>query len=218
MTNLADGSAAGVDVELSARLSEQLSLLAFGVVRDGTELVSDLTALVTTLSDSVSGYAGLRLTIVHSGHPVQLTALRPVEPEHPVVASLRLPLPSLSNVFEEGGRLVVWSTVPGALVDLAADLGYVLRQVVDGVDRTTPSVVELDVDLPMSEAGSGVDGLDELATIHRAAGLLIGRGHDPESVHETLRTRALEDGLSTSAWADRLLKAPGPGRRGESRS
>ena len=37
-------------MELSTRLSEQLSLLALGSARDGSGLIGDLTALVSTFS------------------------------------------------------------------------------------------------------------------------------------------------------------------------
>jgi hypothetical protein len=203
--NLADGSAAGVDMELTGRLVEQLSLLALGAVRDGSSLVDDLTELVSTLSEAVSGYAGLRLTLVHSGQPIRLTSLPPVRAGHQVVSSLSLALRPVSDAIEAGGRLVVWSTVAGSLVDLAADLGYVFDDA-DGAGRAAASsVVRLDEDLPPSGTTSGLDGLDELATIHRAAGLLIARGGDPASVQETLRAAAADDGTSTSAWAARLL-------------
>jgi hypothetical protein len=68
-------------------------------------------------------------------------------------------------------------------------------------------VVRLDLDLPVPETGSGVRGFDELATINRAAGLLIERGHDPESVLETLRARASSAGLSAVRWSERMLGA-----------
>lgn len=197
-----DGSAVGVDVELSARLSDQLRLLALGAVGAGPGLVEGLTTLVSTLTSTVSGYAGLRLSIVQSGHPVHLSVLSSSEG----VTSLRLPLRAVSSTFEDGGSLVVWSTVPGSLVDLAADLDYVFRRAANSAAQHPSSVVELDVDLPMPDVESGFAGLDELATIHRAAGLLIERGHDPDTVHDLLRSRAAGDGMSTHAWADRALR------------
>ncbi|HEY0240935.1 MAG TPA: hypothetical protein VGC37_20075 [Friedmanniella sp.] len=193
-------------MELSERLLAQLSLLPTGAERDGSALVDDLAALVTTLSEAVSGYAGLRLTLVHSGHPVQVAAMTAVRPGQEVVTSLRLALGPVSDAFEEGGRLVVWSTVPGALVDLAADLGYVF--LAGGTTRSGPPVVDLDADLALPPTISEVTGLDELATIHRAVGLLIGRGHDPATVHQTLRDGADGDSTSTYAWAVRLLGRP----------
>ncbi len=202
-----DGSADGADVELSERLLAQLSLLPTGAERDGSALVDDLAALVTTLSEAVSGYAGLRLTLVHSGHPVQVAALTAVRPGQEVVTSLRLGLGPVSDAFEEGGRLVVWSTVPGSLVDLAADLGYVFAAP-GGATRSGPPAVDLDADLELPPTVSEVTGLDELATIHRAVGLLIGRGHDPATAHQTLRDGADGDSTSTYAWAVRLLGRP----------
>lgn len=197
-------------MELSARLSDQLALLAGGVGQGGSNLVEGLTTLVSTLTDALSGFAGLRLTLVHTGHPVRLTVLSPSAPSpsaqvSAVVTSLRLPLEPVSQAFENGGRLVVWSTVAGSLVDLAADLTYVLRRTGHGGERRS-LMVELDEDLPLLGAASGVDGLDELATIHQAAGLLIGQGHHPDAVHETLRSRARDEGLSTSAWADQVVR------------
>lgn len=194
-------------MDLPARLSEQLSLLALGGSPDGSGLVTGLSTLVTTLGEAVSGYAGLRLTIVHSDQPVRLTAMLPPTGE-PVVTSVRVPLPSLSTSSEQGGRLVVWSTVAGSLVDLAADLGYVLRPSAGAGARRAPPVLELDADLPAPGPDSGVDGLDELATLHRAAGVLIARGHHPDSVQDVLRRGAAREGVSTVAWADRLLTDP----------
>jgi hypothetical protein len=193
-------------VELSTRLSEQLSLLALGSVGDGSGLTADVTALVATLDEAVSGYAGLRLTLVHDGHPVEVTAMPAPARGAPVVTSLRVPLPPISDALEEGGQLVVWSSVPGALVDLAADIGYVLHDRTDGAGGDHPSSVALDDDLPSPGATSGVRGLDELATVHRATGLLIGQGHDPRSAHDLLRRRAAEEGLSSHELADRLLR------------
>jgi hypothetical protein len=193
-------------VEQPARLIAQLSSLALRVGKNEPGLAEDLTTLVSTLSEAVSGYAGLRLRVVHSGHPVQLTALLPPRPDHPAVTSLRIPLPTASTTFEDGGGLVLWSTVAGALVDLAADVGYVLHHGGEGGDGRSPPAVELDADLPVPTGDSGIDGLDELATIHRAAGLLIERGHEPAEALATLRRRASAKGLSTYAWAEQLLR------------
>lgn len=201
-----DGSAAGVPVELSARLSEQLALVALGTARDGGALNDDLATLTATLAEAVSGYAGLRLRLAHAGHPVDVTALVPVGAE--VVTSLRVALPPVSSPFAEGGRLTVWSTVPGSLVDLAADLGHLFAVRTDARDGNRADAVQLDRDLP-APGTSGVDGLDELATIHRAAGLLIAEGHDPELVLERLRVDAASHGTSTHGWAARLLGGAG---------
>jgi hypothetical protein len=204
-------------VELSTRLSAQLSLLALGSARDESGLIGDLTALVSTLSEAVSGFAGLRLTLVQGGHPVQVTSLLPAASGQQVVTSLRVPLSKVAGAVEEGGELVVWSTVAGSLVDLAADVGYVLRGpsgtsgTSDPAGRHASRELALDVDLPHAGSGSGVRGLEELASVNRAVGVLIAQGHDPRSAHDVLRRRAAEEGLSTHAWADNLLGRRDPG-------
>lgn len=193
-------------MQLSTDLTQQLVLLRSSPGPNGEGLAEGLTALASVLTESVSGYAGLRLTVVHTGHPVELTALVEAGSPAEVSSSLRLSLPVVSRAFEEGGRLVVWSTVPGSLVDLAADLAHMLGD---------PTSVELDVDLPPpAGTASGLRGLQELATIHRAAGLLVGGGHDVGSVHQTMRTRAVEEGLSTYLWAERLLRLRSQDRGG----
>ena len=75
---------------------------------------------------------------------------------------------------------------------------------------------ELDADLPCRGGDSGVEGLDELATVQRAAGLLISAGHDPAAAHETLCAGAADRRLSTYAWAVRLLDEHQAGRRATS--
>jgi len=199
-------------VELSTRMSDQLSLLALGTVHDGSGLVGDLAALTSTLTEAVSGYAGLRLTLLHADRRVRLTALSPVAEGRDIVTSLRMPLPTVAGTTGEGGDLVVWSAVPGALVDLSADVGHVLSDPADRLVPSTPSLVELDSDLPTRGTRSGVQGLDELATISRATGVLIALGQDPRTVHDVLDARAAAEGLTAEAWSERLLR----GARAES--
>lgn len=196
-------------MELSAHLSAQLSTLAADGPVDGTRLREDLSALTGALAEAVSGFAGLRVTIRHSGYPVRVLLLAPgVRPD--AVTSVRLPLRLLTDRVEEDAELVVWSRVPGALVDLAADLTHVLQgpRAPGGRDR---SPVVLDADLPMPSTSSAVEGLEELATVQRAVGLLIARGHDPASVQATLRHRAAAAGLTPYAFALRLLRPNGQG-------
>lgn len=189
-------------MELNSRLSAQLSTLALGVSRDGRGLTDQVSTLGSALAEAVSGYAGLRLTILHRDHPVQVTSLVPGPLSGAVVTSLRVLLRRAAGAADDGVRLVVWSTVPGALVDLAADMAHVL----DGPPGSpAPSAVALDDDLPLRPTTSGVEGLEQLATINRAAGVLIARGHDPRTVHEALREGAARDGSGILAWAERVL-------------
>lgn len=183
-------------------LLTHLARLAGPAVSDSgpAGLDEQLAGLVAALQQAVSGYAGLRLIVVHSGHPVTLTATVQERVDKPTT-SLGIALPRLSTAHEAGGRMVFYSTVPGAFVDLAADLTYALNRGTPGV-----AAVELDVDLPLAPSRSGLTGLDDLITLNRAAGVLIGHGHHPDTAQQDLSSRAAAAGLTTLAFAAQILR------------
>jgi len=208
-------------VVLPPDLLVHLQQLAAHLGDDDVDLVAATTAMMVDLQTTITGSAGFSVTVVHAGHPVALTALPP-ELAGRVVTSLRLPLPRLDPCYERGGRAVFYSTRPGALVDLAADLGHALRPPPAGApgavrhpdggpDRGAgatydgPGEVELDVDVPPA-ATTGLTGWRELATVHRAVGMLVEQGHDLDTAHEALRRGASTAGLPTHLFAARLLQ------------
>lgn len=179
-------------------LLPQLADLATSLLAGPADLHGRFAGLEEALDAGVSGSVGYQLTVVHLGQPVSFSFMR-AEQADQVETSLRLPLTLLSPVHEPGSRAVFYSTVPGAFVDLAADLGYVLRP------RGTGDAVMIDADLPAKQAGSLVTGLEELRTLHRAAGILIAEGHHPDTVHHTLAAQARSRGVSALHHARRLL-------------
>ena len=183
---------------------DHLHRLALAVGGDDPQFRDDVVRLTALLEQVVSGYVGVVIAIVHTGHPIVLTVLH--ENESPAVTSVGVRLASVSTSSEVDGRAVVYSDTPGSLVDLAADLAYALTDRPDdthGMAGSRP--VELDVDLPFTATESTITGLDELATIHRAVGYLIDRGHHPETAGDTLQGHALAAGLTTHAFAVQLL-------------
>lgn len=166
-------------------------------------MLSDVLAgLITDLQDAVSGYAGVALTVVQAGQPVILSTV-PAAAVETVRTSLGLSLPLLSPDFEDGGRVVLYSTTPGSLVDLAADLRHVLSPAA-APDAPAP---ELDADLPPATTSSWIDGLTELATVNRAIGILLEQGHDPDSGLELLRRQAVAAGVPVHVVATELLES-----------
>lgn len=190
------------DLRLPRDLLTHLHQLASGAGEQQTTLAESLTALASDLQDTVSGYVGVALTLVHGGQPVVVTALSHGETET-VTTSLGLPLRLLSADFEVGSRAVFYSTTAGSLVDLAADLRHVLRP--DAAAHA--SVPELDVDLPLARVSSGISGLNELAAVNRAIGMLLEQGHDPDSGLHLLRRRARAAGVPVHVVAAELLRA-----------
>jgi hypothetical protein len=157
-------------------------------------LEGSLRHFTTALEVAVPTYLGLQLTIVEHDHAVTVTRIATDRAAH---TSLRLPLTALHPGSDPESRITLYSATAGALVDLAADLSYVLR---DDAER-----IILDADLPPSTLVSGTTGLYELSTINRALGVLIGRGHHPDHARETLRRDASRLRLETHAYAAQLL-------------
>ena len=194
-----------ITVDVTTDLSTQLHQLS------NTELGSDtlddtLLALTANLEAAVPSYLGLQLTIIENAWPVILTAIRP---DPVATTSLRLPLAVLGPHFDPQSRVTLYATIPGAFVDLAADLGYArhlptaTNHVTDEAGNSTRHgprngglQIALDADLPPSTRISGMSGLAELSTINRAIGILLGQGHRPDRASETLRRNAFQQALN----------------------
>ena len=107
-----------------------------------------------------------------------------------------------------------YAGIPGAFVDLAADLDYLYRALDPGFtpsdadgdrDGHRPAVGSMSTCHPVSVV-SGFSGLIEYATINRAVGVLIDRGHRPDHAHAVLRRAAAAEGLALPDYAARLLE------------
>lgn len=198
-------------------------LHALSLFSDGPDegLDTAIAALTADLRVTVASGCGFQLTITQRGYPVVLTVADPPQPSSPeVTTSLRLPLNRIRTGFEAGSQYVFYAGSVGALVDLAADLEYALpvrsptshaggadaqgRSRSTSVDDTWPPIV-LDQDLPPSTREPGLTGVAELATIDRAIGVLLDRGHHSDDVDVNLRRRATAGGLTPFAWAAQLL-------------
>jgi hypothetical protein len=181
-------------------------LLALTAELDDDDAVAvSFADLITALQIAVPSYRGLQLTVASHGYPVVLTSFVALE-ETAIATSLRLPLPLLGPGFEAGGRVVFYAGTPGALVDLAADLGYALDTADPDGSSESDTAISLDTDLPPDIRAAGITGLRELSIINRATGMLIERGHLPADVHDALRRYAAAAQLSPHDFAVRLLE------------
>jgi hypothetical protein len=205
---------------MPAALLNHLAQLASSIGRDIEILQAPLRSLVGDLRAAVPSYRGLRMIIVHTGQPVTLTDLLPTESDRRVLTSLRMPLGMLGPDHDGGSRVIFFAGIPGAFVDLAADLGYALAAPVtmasDGKDQTgsnldgqavadDPRGLLLDADLTLNVQPSGLTGLAELSAVSRALGMLIDRGHDPGDAYDSLLRAAAAAGVAAHVYAARML-------------
>jgi hypothetical protein len=210
-------------VDVSTALLSHLTQLANSIGLDADVLSSPLRTLARELSAAVHSYRGLQLTIVRNGQPVTLTDLPHADEDGLFVTSLRVPLNVLSPSYEAGSRVIFYAGTAGSLIDLATDLGYVLKTPTTTANELErhgaagngerpprpahprPPLLVLDADLPPNPAVSGLTGLSELSAVNRAVGIMIDWGHRPDRAYDTLRHRADAAGLETHVYAAHLV-------------
>jgi hypothetical protein len=187
----------------TTHLLDQLGRLLADVGAPSVDLSRSLDALLTSLNTAIPSFSGLIVNVRRHGHPVTLTAFDPPD-GRTAATSLRWAAPQLGTDGETS--LTLYAGRAGAFVDLAADLGYVLRgrpHLTDG--RRSEDLIRLDRDLPPPSLSSGVTGLEELATINRATGVLIERGAHPQQAMHELARHAAAAGLDHYTYARTLL-------------
>lgn len=191
-------------MDVPAALLTQLARLATSVGLDPEILHLPLTILVTDLRAAVPSFRGLQVIIVNSGQPITLTDLLPAGTDGAALASLRVPLSLIGPDHDGGSRVVFYAGTPGAFVDLAADLSYVLEATTSRDGETSRRLV-LDADLPSNAVVSGLTGLAELSAVNRAVGILIDRGHTRDHAYAILQRAAAWAGVKTHVFAARML-------------
>jgi len=211
-------------VDVPTALLSDLTELANGVGLAVGPLQAPLKALVGELRAAIGSYRGLQLTIVRDGQPVTLTDVSGPDEDGSITTSLRVPLSLLGPSYDGGSRVVFYASVAGSLIDLAADLGHVLRTatimaddpdrdggVRDGDGRAGPAQVRtpvllLDADVPPNPAAvSGLIGLPEMSAVDRAVGIMIERGHHPDVAYDALNEQAAVAGVDTHVYAVQIL-------------
>jgi hypothetical protein len=178
-------------VDISATLAADLALLTQALDDSGIELEAGLRAFTADLKLAVASFTGMTMTIALDGHEVSFT-VHDQATIHPAT-SLLIPLATVTPT-DAASTLLLYAATPGAFVDLAADLIYALR--------IEPTALVLDGHL---DPPAGLTGLDEHSVINQAIGVLIGRGHTPESAQHELQRLAKLDHDNLHAAAEALI-------------
>lgn len=188
-------------VDIPNALAADLVALTEAIEEPGVDLEDLLVRLGDTSALAVDSFLGLTISLLVDGMSVQLSAWQNGPGEGQIATSATLPLSALGGLGPHG-TITFFAAVPGAFVDLAADLAYALR--LEAHD------VQLDRHLhaPASRDGSG---LPAMSAVNQAIGFLIERGHTPEDAAAHLQRLAHAGDVSTSVAAHRLITEAGAG-------
>jgi hypothetical protein len=184
-------------VDLSAALAADLTALTDILDDPQTDLETQLRSFVDDVRSAVRSYLGLSMTTIVDGHHVTLDLVEGFVDSAGIATSLLLPLPAISAA-EPGGALLLYAANAGAFVDLAADLAWAL-----GLD---PAALILDEHLTAPAGVSALSGLAELSITNQAIGVLIDRGHTPQTARDELHRHASNEGCPLHTSAEHLMR------------
>jgi hypothetical protein len=184
-------------VDISDALAADLARLTQARDTDDIDLETHLNAFANDVKLAVPSFIGMTITIALDGHEVSFTVRDSSIAAASTRTSLLIPLAALTTT-DAAGTYLLYATTPGAFVDLAADLSYAL-----GIG---PTNLVLDGHLPTADDQTGTSGLDTRVAIDQAIGVLIGRGHTPETARDELHRRASLDHGSLRAAATQIIR------------
>jgi len=182
---------------ISLALADDIQELFDNLDESSFDACSSLASLRRDLKLIVRSSLGFTLRLGGS-QQVTLTSIDHFVSSSDLATSLCLPL-SWMGPEQTGSSIVFYAGVPGALVDLSADLAFALSLPLD--------CLRLDQDLTPELLESGLAGVEEALTVNRAIGALIGRGHTSETARAELGRQADEARQSVYYSATRLLMA-----------
>jgi hypothetical protein len=183
-------------VEISAAFSADLRRLGDALELPGTDLEVHLRRLADNAAAAIGSFLGLAVTLIVDDLPVTFSFVDDSIDQSYVASSISIPLTPLCGAAP-GSAIVLFAEVPGALVDFAADVAYVLQ--------LEPEALVLDRNLGLPSPGQGIAGLDELSRINQGIGVLLDRGHTLEQARAELHRLARDAHVRSSVAAQSLL-------------
>ena len=192
-------------MDISAQLAACLTVLTEALDDPEIDLEAELRRFIADLKRAVDSYVGMTMIVAADSHAVSFAVQEDVTSAP--ATSLLIPLAEVSAA-DTRSTLLLFAARPGAFVDLAADLSFAL-----GID---PAAFVLDGHLHGALPSPGpLSGLDAHATINQAIGVLISKGHTPESASHELQRLARTDHDDLRAAAEAVIRgahggSPGP--------
>jgi hypothetical protein len=163
------------------------------------DLELEMRRLGDDLARAVSSYLGLTLTITSGAGPISLSTWQEHAGAAAIGSSLLIPLPLICPT-PPGSTLLLHAAVPGAFVDLTADLSHAIGQPLDAFDLDCHRT-----DLLTPIARPELTGLAEFCHLNQAIGVLLERGHSREQAYAELWHRARDVGGDMHAAAKLII-------------
>ena len=183
---------------VTAALADNIRELFATLDQTPSMVEESLASLRRDLKLAVRSSVGLTLTVVmHPGQQITLTSMDHFTDVSDIITSMRVPMNWAA--MEAGSVIIFYAGIPGAFVDLAADLTYSLH--------LAPGTVVLDEDTAAPIGESGLTGAAESSTVNQAIGVLIDRGHTPTTAGAHLRNQASEVHRDVHHAATRVLRS-----------
>jgi hypothetical protein len=173
-------------VEIHSALAAELAVLTEALDAPGADVAGSLLRLASEARAAVMSYRGVMVVIESADPPIAFTAFDDGAETGDIRTSLMLGSAMVRRDALPRVSLVLFAAVPGAFVDLVADLtwmtGHPLTEVI------------LDQHLPVRVDDHAGDTLQNASVINQALGVLIGRGYTPEQADLELAARAADAG------------------------
>jgi hypothetical protein len=195
---LAPGSAhRSITVIIPAATAATLHALNTAFDED-VDLVQMLTRLSVDAHMAVPSYLGLSVHLAGSGTQLNLTVLDDGVRAPDIATSVLIPLTDIGAGRGATDSMIFYAAVPGAFVDLAADLAWLT-----GRELTA---FTLDRHLALPAPGPPSAGAVAQSHVNQAIGVLIGCGHTPEEADQVITQRAEHDKVQRHIAAANILK------------
>lgn len=169
-------------VEPSPSVLADLRALSEALDEPGGDLESLLRELGASCALAVTSCLGFSITVVVDSVAVGVVVLEAPPSGRRIVTSVTIPLAGLADVAA-GSEITFYATTPGALVDLAADLGHALG--------LGPNGAQFDKRLTPGASSASGTRLDHAKARNQAIGILLDQGRDLDEARAELDRLAL---------------------------
>lgn len=185
-------------MDINAVMAAALAVLTEALDEHGTDIAHSLHRLTLDAAAAISSYLGLSVVVSQSDPPLTITTLTDGAVDADICTSLHVLLPGT-----EPGRapvaLILYAATPGAFVDLAADMTWLMA--------STMIEVTLDEHLLSATGGETATQLRAASDINQAIGILIGHGYTIHEANGELDAHAETNRIDRHSAARLILDA-----------